>query len=250
MHSDRRSDRPLPKPHSPQDQWLDSLQSATHYNQWIFSRIAPYLKERTLEVGCGNGNFTALIAQYCSQLVAVDLNADYVAQTKQRLSQYEHVEVIAADATEMDSAQTFDTIILLDVLEHIEDDADLLLRLRRQLAPGGTLLLKVPAIAALYNPLDAAVGHYRRYTSQTLRQAILKAKDETTPSFAEPKIDYFNAVGILGWWLNGSVLKRSTPPGQQVGLFDRCVPLFQTVEDWRSPPIGLSLFAAATSDEC
>lgn len=232
---------------SPQDQWLDNLQSATHYNQWIFSRIAPHLKGRVLEVGCGNGNFTTLIAKSCAQLVAVDLNADYVAQTKARLSECEHVEVLAADATTMDYPQTFDTIILLDVLEHIEDDVALLLKLRRQLAPGGRLLLKVPAVASLYNSLDAAVGHHRRYTPEALRQTILSAKDETQAAFEEPAIDYFNAVGILGWWLNGSVLKRTTPPGQQVGWFDRCVPLFQKIEDRVSLPTGLSLFAIATA---
>ena len=232
--------------HSPQDQWLDHLQSATHYNQWIFSHTTPHLKGRTLEVGCGNGNFTTLIARQCPQLVAVDLNADYVAQTKARLGQCEHVEVITADATEMDCAQTFDTIILLDVLEHIEDDVDLLSRLRRYLTPGGTLLLKVPAIAPLYNSLDKSVGHHRRYTPETLRQAILSVNDASGQStFTDPKIEYFNAVGILGWWLNGTVLKRTTPPGQQVGWFDRCVPLFQAIEDRLGAPIGLSLFATA-----
>ena len=233
--------------HSPQDLWLDHLQAATHYNQWIFSRIQPHLEGRTLEVGCGNGNFTSLIAPCCPQLVAVDLNADYVAQTQARLRQYAHVEIITADATKIEAGQTFDTIILLDVLEHIEDDVALLRRLRRLLAPGGTLLLKVPAIAPLYNSLDAAVGHHRRYTPKTLQQTILSVKDDqTSTAFAEPTIEYFNAAGILGWWLNGSVLKRTAPPGQQVGWFDRCVPLFQTVENWLQPPVGLSLFAAAT----
>lgn len=231
---------------SPQDQWLDHLQLATHYNQWIFSHIEPYIEGRTLEVGCGNGNFTTLIARRCPQLVAVDLDADYVAQTKARLRKCKHVDVMTADATKMDCVQTFDTVILLDVLEHIEDDVDLLHRLCRHLAPGGTLLLKVPAIAPLYNSLDKAVGHHRRYTPETLRQAILLVNDASGQSaFTEPKLEYFNAVGILGWWLNGTVLKRTTPPGQQVGWFDRCVPLFQTLEERLGAPIGLSLFATA-----
>ena len=231
---------------SAQDVWLDQLQSATHYNQWIFSWIQPYLKGRTLEVGCGNGNFTSLMAPGCSELVAVDLNAEYVAQTKVRLAEYGHVRVIAADATQLDYDQTFDTIILLDVLEHIEDDVDLLRRLRRLLVPNGTLLLKVPAIAPLYNSLDKAVGHYRRYTPESLRQTILAANSEAECSFAEPDIEYFNMVGILGWWLNGAILKRTSAPGQQVGLFDRCVPLFKTVEDRLDAPVGLSLFAAVS----
>ena len=222
-----------------QDVWLDHLQSATQYNQWIFAHLQPHLKGRTLEVGCGTGNFTELIAQNCPQLVAVDLNSDYASQTKARLSNYNHVEVTAADATQMDSTEPFDTIILLDVLEHIEKDVELLQRLRSYLAPDGTLILKVPAIHSLYNALDEAVGHYRRYTPQTLRAAIANA------SFTDITIQYFNTVGILGWWLNGSVLKRVTPPGEQVGLFDRCVPLFRAVESAVPCPIGLSLFATA-----
>lgn len=237
----------MPPMETPQDIWLDQLQSATHYNQWIFAQIQPHLKGRTLEVGCGNGNFTTLIAQQCPQLVAIDLNADYVEQTKARLRSSEHVSVVTADATELDSnaiigKQTFDTIILLDVLEHIENDVELLQRLRQSLSPDGTLLLKVPALDYLYNSLDKAVGHHRRYTPKTLQDSLTRA------AFAAPAIKYFNMVGILGWWLNGAVLKRTNPPGQQVGLFDRCVPLFQAVEDNLLCPAGLSLFATATPD--
>ncbi len=222
-----------------QDVWLDHLHAATHYNQWIFAHLQPHLKGRTLEVGCGTGNFTELIAQNCPQLVAVDLNSDYASQTKARLHNYSHVQVTAADATKMEAAEPFDTIILLDVLEHIEEDVELLQRLRSYLAPDGRLILKVPALNYLYNTLDKAVGHHRRYTPHSLREAIAKA------SFTDPTIQYFNAVGILGWWLNGSVLKRVTPPGKQVGLFDRCVPLFRAVESAVPCPIGLSLFATA-----
>lgn len=222
----------------PQDVWLNHLQFATHYNQWVFAQVQPHLKGRTLEVGCGNGNFTELIAQNCSQLTAVDLNENYVAQTKVRLDRYAHVNVLMADATKLECDQVFDTIILLDVLEHIENDVDVLQRLSQYLAPNGRLVLKVPALASLYNSLDQAVGHHRRYTPQTLRTALTEA------CFLEPALSYFNMVGILGWWLNGA-LGRVTPPGEQVGWFDRCVPLFQTVEANIRCPVGLSLFAVA-----
>ena len=222
-----------------QDVWFGHLQSATHYNQWIFSQLQPYVKGRTLEVGCGSGNFTALIAQNCSELLAVDLDEGYVRQTRSRLKSYSHVNVIAADATKMESAQLFDTIIMLDVLEHIEDDVAVLQKLGQMLAPGGTLIIKVPALESLYNSLDKAVGHHRRYTSKTLRAALNKA------AYTQTALSYFNLVGILGWWLNGAK-GRVTPPGDQVGWFDRCVPLFQGVEDRLGCPVGLSLFAMAT----
>ncbi|MEM6452782.1 MAG: class I SAM-dependent methyltransferase [Cyanobacteria bacterium P01_D01_bin.105] len=224
-----------------QDVWFDHLQSATHYNQWIFSRLRPYVRGRTLEVGCGSGNFTTLIAQNCSELLAVDLDEGYVRQTRSRLQNHPHVKVISADATTMDCAQPFDTIIMLDVLEHIKDDVAVLRRLARMLAPDGTLIIKVPALESLYNSLDEAVGHHRRYTPETLRTALERA------TYTEARLSYFNLVGILGWWLNGTK-GRVTPPGEQVGWFDRCVPLFQSVESRLGCPVGLSLFAVAAGD--
>ena len=226
-----------------QDVWFDQLQSATHYNRWIFSQLQPHVRGRTLEVGCGSGNFTALIAQNCSELLAVDLDEEYARQTRSRLNEsqqdYSHVTVITADATTMNCAQSFDTIIMLDVLEHIKDDVAVLNKLSQLLAPGGRLLVKVPALESLYNSLDEAVGHHRRYTPDTLRTVLTKA------AYAEPMLSYFNLVGILGWWLNG-VNGKVTAPSDQVGWFDRCVPLFQTMESRWGCPVGLSLFAIAT----
>jgi len=222
-----------------QDIWFSHLQSATHYNQWIFSHVQPHLSGRTLEVGCGNGNFSTLIAQNCSELLAVDLDDTYTQQTQARLKGYEHAQALTMDATKMDCAQAFDTIIMLDVLEHIEDDVSVLSRLREQLTPTGKLIVKVPAIEALYNSLDKAVGHHRRYSATALSNVIAQA------NFSPPMLQYFNMAGIFGWWLNGA-LGKVTPPGEQVGWFDKCVPLFQVVESVVPCPTGLSLFAIAT----
>lgn len=226
---------------TPQDIWLNQLRSATRYNQWIFSYIQPHIKGRTLEVGCGNGNFTTLIAEHCTELLAVDLDASYTQQTKTRLRHHNHVKVLNADATTMHHADPFDTIIMLDVLEHIEDDLHLLNKLQQSLSTNGKLILKVPSISALYNSLDKAVGHHRRYTRHTLADTLHKA------NYTNPTFQYFNLVGIFGWWLNGT-LGRTNPPGEQVGLFDRCVPIFQTLEARLGCPVGLSLFAIASTN--
>ncbi|MEL7353349.1 MAG: class I SAM-dependent methyltransferase [Cyanobacteria bacterium J06649_5] len=233
----------------PQDIWFDHLESATHYNQWIFSKIQPHLQGKTLEVGCGSGNFTPLIAQHCTELLAVDLNADYVQQTQARMQQAEHVTVLTADATRLGdhpelaetvANQGFETIIMLDVLEHIETDVAVLHSLGERLAPQGNLIVKVPAVEGLYNSLDRAVGHHCRYSPKRLKQAFIEA------GFAAPDLAYFNLVGIAGWWLNG-LRQRQTPPGQQVGWFDQSVPLFQALEARLGCPVGLSLFAIARS---
>lgn len=220
--------------------WLDQLKAATHYNQWIFSQFQPYLKGNVLEVGCGIGTFTELIAHSCPQVLAVDVNEDYTQQARDRLHLYSNLQIQTADATQLQAEQTFDTIVMLDVLEHIEDDIGVLHQLKQCLEPNGLLILKVPAFNALHNSMDEAVGHYRRYTQNSLENALEQA------SLAPLDAWYFNMAGIPGWWFNGSVLRQGTPIGSQVGWFDRCVPLFRTVESYLRCPVGLSLFAIAT----
>lgn len=220
--------------------WLENLQLADSYNQWIFSQIQPHLGKEVLEVGCGNGNFTVLLAQNCLKVVALDLNEEYVKMTQTRLDGKAGVEILQADATEMRWQKSFDSIVMLDVLEHIKDDVTMLRQLGDCLKTGGKLIIKVPALNCLYSPMDEAIGHYRRYQKKTLKKALQKAY------FSNPSIWYFNAAGIPGWWLNGKVLKKTTPSSEQVGLFNKVVPFLRIIEALVKPPIGLSLFAVAT----
>lgn len=217
--------------------WLESLKEASHYNSWVFSQLQPHLGRKVLEVGCGNGNFTVLLAQHCSSVVGVDLNSDYVRAAKRRLSGYSHATIQQTDATQMRWSQSFDTIVMLDVLEHIEDDVRMLQQLGACLKPGGKLLIKVPALECIYSQMDAVIGHYRRYNKKTLRKVLQKAY------FPNPELWYFNMAGIPGWWWNGKILRRTTPPSQQVGLFNQVVPVLETVESVVKPPVGLSVFA-------
>ena len=219
--------------------WLDNLKEADHYNQWIFEQIRSYLGSNILEIGCGNGNFTGLLAKSCNHVLAVDLDAEYVQIANQRLAHCGNVEIQCADATQLPQTQKFDSIVMLDVLEHIEHDAALLRQLSRQLEPKGTFIVKVPALQWLYGPMDEVIGHYRRYHKEHLSQVFIEA------GFQPPQIWPFNIAGIPGWWLNGKVLKQTTPPSQQVGAFNRVVPILRSLESLVQPPLGLSLFAVA-----
>lgn len=221
--------------------WLENLQQANRYNNWIFSQILPHLGSEVLEVGCGNGNFTVLLAQKCSRVVAVDLNEDYVLVTKSRLKGNSGVEVLVADATQLQEKRYYDRVIMLDVLEHIEDDIQILYQLKNCLKPGGKLIVKVPALECLYSPMDKAIGHYRRYNKKTLINTLRKA------NFSHPSVWYFNVAGICGWWFNGKVLGCTTPPAEQVGLFNEIVPFLSVIEARIKLPIGLSLFGVATN---
>ena len=225
---------------NPQTFWLENLKLADQYNFWIFSQIIPHLGDEVLEVGCGNGNFTVFLAEQCSRVVAVDLNEEYVMAASARLTGKSGVKVLLANATQVQWTRSFDTVIMLDVLEHIENDIEVLRQLGNCLRPGGKLIVKVPALNYLYSPMDKAIGHYRRYNKKTLSSTF------TSGNFSNCLMWYFNFVGIFGWWLNGMILGRTTPPSEQVSLFNKIVPLLSALEAIVTPPVGLSLFAIVT----
>ena len=130
---------------SPQAFWLDALKGATHFNRWIFDSIAPHLGKSVLEIGCGIGNFTSLLAVPGRKVTAVDLEPEFVETAKAAMPPQSSVEFHAGDATTMEWENQFDTILMLDVLEHIEDDLGFLRKLSGSLNEGGRIILKVPA---------------------------------------------------------------------------------------------------------
>jgi SAM-dependent methyltransferase len=225
---------------SPQTFWLENLKLADNYNNWIFSQIAPHLGRSVLEVGCGNGNFTVLLAEHCDRVMAVDIDESYIDRARSRLAGKSGVQVLQTDATQLKVQSHFDSVVMLDVLEHIQNDVQLLRSLSNYLRPHGKLVVKVPALEWLYSPMDRAIGHYRRYSKTKLSETFAAA------GFANPQIWYFNIAGIPGWWLNGKVLGRTTPGTEQVGLFNKLVPLFQSLESLLPVPTGLSLYAVGT----
>jgi SAM-dependent methyltransferase len=229
----------MPDEIRPQDFWLDHLGASTRFNNWVFDSFAKALRGRVLEIGCGTGNFSTLIAGAGHAVTAIDIQEPYVETARQRLAPFPGCAAICADATRLDLAERFDTVVLLDVLEHIENDREFLVRLGAGLATGGNLVLKVPAGHWLYSQMDRAIGHHRRYDRSGLRQVLESAGYEPV------SVTAINLFGIFGWWLNGKLLGRTIPPGEQLGLFERLVPAFRTVEQTLHTPWGLSFVAIA-----
>ena len=121
--------------------WLEHLRGADAYNRWIFETIRPFVAGRTLEVGCGTGTFSRLLAGAAAHLTAVDIEAPFAAATERAIEGCTNATVICADATRYPWPQSFDTIVALEVIEHIADDAGFLRTLGTALAPGGRLVL-------------------------------------------------------------------------------------------------------------
>ncbi|HEX2061697.1 MAG TPA: glycosyltransferase [Thermoanaerobaculia bacterium] len=221
---------------------LERMGRLSRYNDWIWQSIAPYVGNRVLEVGAGIGNMTRVL--YGRDLiVATDLELPYLHILRNRFSRNPTIRVERLDLNSDDclalKSYDFDTVVCLNVLEHIENDEAALQRLYEILAPGGRLVLFVPADQKLFGTMDTQVGHYRRYSRESLRRVMENA------GFTAEMMTYRNVFGRFGWWLNGRVLKRTHVPGGQSRIFDWFVPLLRRIEP-ASPRNGLSLIAVAT----
>ena len=222
-------------------QTLLRLGRAERYNRWIFRVLASHLGPRVLEIGAGIGNFTRYLVGR-ELVLATDLSARYLQLLANTFERHTRVQVQRLDLDDFDpaglAAQRIDTIVCLNVLEHIGDDRRALRRLWETLVPGGRLLLLVPAHPALYGAIDRAIHHYRRYDRPGLVARLVEA------GFEVEHVRFFNALGVLGWYANSVLLRRTRVPGLQLRLQNLLVPLLRA-ESALGLPFGLSLITVA-----
>jgi len=214
------------------------LSGARRYNRWMFDRLRRWVGRRVVEIGSGIGNLSAFLLD-SDRLVLTDTREEYLERLRTRFAKHANVAVARLYLpTELGAlaGQQFDTIICLNVLEHVDDDVSSLKAMRRMLAPGGRLILLVPALPALYGTMDKALGHHRRYQRAPLT-SLLQAT-----GFRVAHVEYFNLAGVPGWWFAGRVLRRQVIPAGSLKLYDALVPLFrlERLLPWR---VGQSLIA-------
>jgi SAM-dependent methyltransferase len=218
---------------------LDSLDGATNYSAWLASLIRPYLHGRILEVGAGHGSFSEHLAAL-GTLVASEPSERAVRLLRQRLASRPDIEVLHGDLATATADRQFDGIVLINVLEHIEDDVDALDRIRDGLKPGGSVALLVPAFELLYSRFDAAIGHHRRYR---LGELVSKLKGA---GFEIKRAQYVNSVGFVAWLTTARLLKLTPTRSELVSTYDRAiVPFVRAAESFVEPPFGLSCLAIA-----
>lgn len=224
---------------------LARMEEAPNYNAWIGRRLRSHLGKRVLEIGAGIGTITREIESACELLIALEVDAFYVDRLKNLFRGKPHVRPYLSDVALADwealAKERIDTIVLSNVLEHIEDDAGALRRFRQILAPGGKVIVLVPALMQLYGSIDEAVGHHRRYTKKTLGEAFEAA------GFEVETLEWMNLIGAPGWFLNNRVFKRRAVPRLQLKIYDTFAPLLAELESRLTLPVGMSLFAVAKS---
>lgn len=211
------------------------------YNRWMFEQLAPAIAGRILEVGSGTGTMTAFMLD-APRLALTDVNPESLDDLRRKFGSRPGVTVshwdLNAPAPADLADEQFDTVVCLNVLEHIEDDPAALRRMYDLLAPGGRLVLLVPAHQALFNGFDRGVSHFRRYNRRGLT-AQLEAQ-----GFTVDRTWYFNMLGALGWYVNGNLLGKTLLPAGQLALIDKLVPLLK-FESQLPRPFGLSVIAVA-----
>lgn len=220
-------------------QTLESMSQAVWYNKWTMRKFLPYLSGDILEVGCGIGNFTAYLTNY-GNVWACDVEKNYIDQTKTLLDR--QVKVGFGDIEKGEYffiRKKFDTIICLNVLEHIKDDMKALKNLYDLLKDGGHLILLVPAHMFLYGEIDKSIGHYRRYNK--IRLNILM-KDL---GFKIIKSQNLNFLGALGWWFSSKLLGKSIVEENKIKMFNMVAPFVLPLENIIEPPFGTSVLIIA-----
>jgi glycosyltransferase involved in cell wall biosynthesis len=225
------------------DEGLETLQSmrwARRYNRWVIGRIASHIGDRVLEAGAGIGNITAQLLDR-ELIVAADNNSSYLERLAANFANNPNVNPVALDlenAEEISKLREhrFDTIVCVNVIEHLKRDDEVLGGFFEILEPGGRAIILAPQGQWLYGSIDRALDHYRRYSRSELQQKMERAGFEIEEIFG------LNRVAPPFWFLNGRVLRRTSVPGAQVRFFDRIVPLVK-IFDRVLPLPPLSLIA-------
>ncbi|PYS82363.1 MAG: hypothetical protein DMF67_13210 [Acidobacteria bacterium] len=227
---------------------LESMSFARNYHDWILELFRPYLGSRLVEVGAGTGSFSEmLLARGAETLSLVEPSTEMYRRL------VENVAGLSKSARVRTYNDTFgrvagrireearpDSVIYVNVLEHVADDEAELALVCETLAPGGRVFVFVPALHWLYGNFDEMVGHRRRYSRRELEGKTSRA------GFRVLKSVYFDSAGVLPWWVKYRLLRsRKMEPGTVKFYDDYCVPALKRIESVVPPPVGKNVLLVA-----
>ena len=218
-----------------------ALSEAKNYRSAIVSEFAPYLTGRVLEVGAGIGQTSEAILSLPGiiELVCIEPDEGFQQGFRHRLPQ---TRLVAGTTADIHPEEVYDGAVMVNVLEHIEDDLAELVRLHGLLSPAkGHLCLLIPARQEIFSNLDAHFGHFRRYDRSGLREKL------ESVGFQIKLVSYFNFVGYFAWLMRFRLMKKMTFEIEQVRFFDRMIfpPCHWLESRICRPPIGQSVIAVA-----
>ena len=219
---------------------LDKMAHVHKYNKLIYDTIRPFLGKTILEIGAGIGNISSLLKNSGEELlILTDYKKDFVVQLTKKFNSDSRIKIMQLDISHdshIDDTTAVDSIVCINVLEHIKDDVSALKNCNKLLCQKGKLILFVPAMRILYGSLDKSLGHYRRYTKKEVTEKLQIAGFEVISN------RYFNIIGVLGWLLSAKILKKNMIPTSHLKLFE-IITFIAKLEKYVHPPFGLSVLA-------
>jgi SAM-dependent methyltransferase len=221
---------------------LEAVAEAKNYYDWIIESFASRIGRRAVEAGAGIGTVSELILRRAEprELVLIEPDRTNTRALRERFQGDSRVDVRDGYLEQFAPSLKADSVIAVNVLEHVEHDSEFLSAAHQALVPGGAVLLLVPALPAIYGSLDRAFDHFRRYTRSGLTAQLRGA------GFEIEKLHYLNMLGVAAWFASGRILRRTTLGRDQVRFYDRFViPALRQIESRFHPPIGQSILAIA-----
>ena len=221
---------------------LEVIAKADRFNHWMYDQFKSNLKGEVLEIGSGIGNISQLVIDDGFNITLSDYNEEYCETLMHKFSDDKNVRaILQIDLLHADFENQyaellgrFDSIFLLNVIEHIEDDELSIKNCKYLLKSGGHLIVLAPANSSLYCNLDKELGHHRRYSLSTLTSLLRKAE------FNIMSGSYFNFTGIAGWWFFGKIMKRKKIGGE-MAAFNGIVPIAKFIDKLIGKHAGLSI---------
>ena len=220
---------------------LETAVKRKNFTKWVSQETFSELKGDILEIGSGLGTYSQQIINNFpnSKITLTDISPNYVKNLENTFSS-KSIDVFKLDLNNKNDFkkigyEKFDSIIAINVLEHVKDDLFALSELNKMLKKDGVLIILVPANKFLYNVIDKNIGHWRRYSKKELIAKIKKSNFNVKNSYS------FNMLGMLGWYLNGNIFKKTEINKNASSLFDKTVPIMKVIEQILRKPIGLSI---------
>jgi SAM-dependent methyltransferase len=219
---------------------LEGSSNQPRYRRYQFDLISPHCGRSVLEVGAGLGEFAAQFPPP-RRLVLTDVDPGAVEVMGNKFADRPEVEVRQFDVgAKLELDEPVESVVAINVLEHIEDDAGALRSLAELVEPGGSIVTWVPGYQQLYGEFDRKVGHVRRYTPATLADAVRRA------GLGVELVKPVNLLGGIAWWLAVRKGGAGSPNPRLVAVYDRfVVPVTRAIERVVRPPFGQSVLCVA-----
>jgi len=216
---------------------LDAVEQAAQFNQWMYESVKPWLGKRVAELGVGRGNMSKYIRRH-EHVLLTDYRIDYLTELRNRWKEQGGLRIGKLDMTEREDYEQLsefapDSVVFLNVLEHIEDDRAVLRNLAETVTEGCRIVVLVPYNMKLYSEFDKALGHFRRYGEWELEGKMREAGFEVEKQF------FFNKAGVLAWYVANTLGGQKSLKPWQLWLYGKLTPLFRVL-DSLLPMSGLS----------